>query len=328
MGVLSVASLAVVAIGLFAATFSRLAILECKKYVIEPQNGKIVLITGANSGLGYHTSLELARAGASVIMGCRSKIKCDEAKASVLKQVPNGSIESMVLDLSSFQSVKAFTTSFMSKYDRLDVLVNNAGIMGIPKRETTVDGLESQIGTNHFGHFMLTALLFPIISKNGRIVNHSSGAHHMAAPDFPFSNIQSETSYDPWVAYGNSKAANLLFTYELNNRLARSSDSRGIISVALHPGYTNTNLQAGRFPLWEYANALFAMRPADGALSQIEAAVGPHVTASHQNYIGPKFIMLGAPAVQSTGKHTWDSKAQKTLWEESVRITGVDFVGL
>eukprot|EP01034_Spumella_vulgaris_P021891 gene21891-27968_t len=145
---------------------------------------------------------------------------------------------------------------------------------------------------------------------------------------YEMTDLQSEVSYDPWTAYGNSKAANLLFTYELNNRLSRSNDGRDIISVAVHPGYTNTNLQTDRFPLHEYINNIFAMSGEDGALSQIEAAVDPTVRASHQDFIGPKYLMFGAPAVQATSSKTWSLTAQQKLWEESVRVTGVDFGGL
>ncbi len=272
MGFLSTVGTGVLIVALLTSTFVRFAMLEVSNYRIDTPNiwGKVIVVTGANSGLGYHTSEFLAKKGAFVVMACRSKSRCEDAKAKILTNLPTATIDTLVLDLSSFQSVKDFVANFSAKYSTLDVLVNNAGIMAVPTRELTKDGIESQIGTNHFGHFLLTGLLLPLIAKGGRIVNHSSSAHYFAKSNFVFQDLQSEQNYDPWTAYGNSKAANLLFTYELNRRLAESSDERGIISVAVHPGYTNTNLQTGTFPFHEYANAFVAMKGEHGALAQNE----------------------------------------------------------
>ena len=237
MGFLQSLSLVIVLAVAGFSVFVRFAMQECKSFSIEDQTGKVVVITGANSGIGYQTSLVLAKAGAKVVMGCRSAAKCDQAKSEILSSAPNATVDTFILDLASFRSVRSFADSFKSKYGRegLDVLINNAGIMANPTREVTVDGLEAQIGTNHFGHFLLTALLLPVISKKGKIINHSSSAHQFAASTFPFSDVQSE-NYAPWVAYGNSKIANLFFTFELNKRLQLSGNPKEIISIAVHPG--------------------------------------------------------------------------------------------
>ncbi|KAJ1401937.1 hypothetical protein B484DRAFT_338823 [Ochromonadaceae sp. CCMP2298] len=205
----------------------------------EQSPSKIILITGANSGLGYYTALRLAQLKAHVVLACRSTDKCAAARQSILDLHPEALVDAMQLDLSSFESIRMFSTTFNKSYESLDVLVNNAGIMALPTRETTKDGLEAQIGTNHFGHYLLTCLLFPKLTANGRIINHASGAHLFHAEGFPFENAQMETGYSAWTAYGNSKVANLLFTFELNRRLS----GRNISAYAVHPGYTATNLQ-------------------------------------------------------------------------------------
>mmetsp|Transcript_24253 Transcript_24253/g.26525 ORF Transcript_24253/g.26525 Transcript_24253/m.26525 type:complete len:329 (+) Transcript_24253:98-1084(+) len=288
--------------------------------------GKVILVTGANSGLGYYTALELAKHDAQVILACRSATRCQEAKQNILKEAPNGKVDALTLDLSSFQSIKDFVKEFESKYPALDVLVNNAGIMALPNRETTKDGLEAQIGTNHFGHFLLTSLLYPLLTQNGRIINHSSSAHAFAAKNFVFKDLLSEQVYDPWVAYGNSKIANLLFTYELNRRLEKAGNPKNIVSIALHPGYTATNLQNSRFPFWEQINSLVAMKGHHGALSQIYVAVDPSAKVSNNDYVGPAYVALGVPSVQTTSSDAWDVDAQNKLWTESERLTGVKFL--
>lgn len=346
MGVLSFLSKAAIVAAIVIAGVMRFNQYEYSHFKIDRQDGKIILITGANSGLGYATAKSLAKAGATVVMGCRSQARCDEAKANIVNEIPDAHLDILLMDLSSFSSIRKAVTAFKAKYDHLDVLVNNAGIMMLPNREVTADGLEAQMGTNHFGHFLLTGLLFPILSQDGRIINHSSGAHFFAASDFVNQDLFSEKSYDPIVAYGNSKAANLLFTYELNHRLAKQEGKKNIVSVAVHPGYTSTNLQKDRFPFWELSNSLFAMNVDDGAISQIKgklvvvavvvyylacliaAAVDPNVKASDRNFFGPRFAMFGFPVDTSTSSSVWDRSAQEKLWEESVRITGENFGGI
>lgn len=300
----------------------KILMLECKNFSIEDQSGKLIIVTGGNSGLGFETVKQLSAAGAHLILASRNIKRGEEAKNLILLDNINAKIDVMELDLSSFDSVKQFSNDFIAKYETFDVLVNNAGVMAIPEREITKDNLEMQIGTNHFGHFLLTSLLFPIMKKNGRVINVSSGAHYFQAKEFPFKDIQS-LDYGAWTAYGNSKASNLYFTYELNRRLQKS-DRSDIISVATHPGYTATNLQTGKFPFFEQLNSLLAMSSSDGAQSQILAAVSNNVVASNNDFIGPRYKMFGPPSLQSTGKFNVD--AQNQLWIESNKITGVKFL--
>ena len=309
------------------ALFLSIANFECRNFDIDYKNtkGKVVVITGANSGLGFYTALELAKHQAEVILACRNVENGKLAKENIIKQYPDAHVSVIRLDLSSFDSIKSFVSEFNDQYKKLDVLINNAGIMALPQRETSVDGLEAQVGTNHYGHFLLTALLFPKISKNGRIINHSSLAHQFAAKNYPFEDLQSEVKYDPWIAYGNSKLANVLFTYDLNRRLEKSGNSKNIISIVVHPGYTATNLQQGRFPLWKFFNFLFGMPGENGALAQIYAAVDPKAVKSQKDILGPRFGIVGKPAVTASSPVSWDTKAQEILWADSLKVTKASF---
>jgi len=289
-------------------------------------DGKIVIVTGANSGLGFYTSLFIANRGGQVVMGCRNMAACTEAtnliisqNASAVKPVP------LELDLASFSSIKAFAAKVASKFSTIDVLVNNAGIMATFPRSETKDGIESQVGVNHFGHFLLTSLLYPRLTKGGRIVNHSSGAHAFGSTDAIFEDYQTHnyTSWTTWKAYGISKSFNLQFTYELNDRLQKKGNPKDIVAVAVHPGYTATNLQKEKYPFWDYANALMAMSLVDGSQSQILAAIAPTVSASNNTFFGPRYAAFGAPSVTSTGKY--NKLAQVRLWQESERLTKKSF---
>jgi NAD(P)-dependent dehydrogenase (short-subunit alcohol dehydrogenase family) len=351
-GCLKVLLFAYAFVAFILLSFQQLTQFQMKKFVIDFSQtaNKIIIVTGANSGLGYNTALALAQHKARVVMACRRPQKCAEAQAKILAIAPYATVECIFMDLTSFKSVRHFAKEFTTRYDHLDVLVNNAGIMSVPKREETADGIESQIGTNHFGHFLLTALLFPHLSQNGRIVLHSSVAHKFAAEKFVFRDLLEGKIYYPWIAYGNSKLANLFFTFELNRKLDKIGNPKNITVVAAHPGYTDTNLLNSQFPFWEQINAIFAMRGPDGALSQIYgnnfrsflcfsffspfknvsffsfvAAVDPHVRSSHNDYIGPYYYLYGCPSVQLTGKTSWDVVSQAKLWTESERITEQEF---
>ena len=197
-----------------------------------------------SSGLGYYTSLILAKAGGTIILACRSHDRCEAAKAQISAEVPLSSIDSMQLDLSSYTSVQNFAAAYIKKHGNVDVLINNAGIMAPPTREVTDDGNELQIATNHLGPFLLTGLLFPYLNQNARIISHSSVIHFLSYyNNFPQENIQSNVSYNPWITYANSKLANLYFTFELNKRLVSNGNPKKILGIAVHPGYTATNLQ-------------------------------------------------------------------------------------
>ncbi|MFM8322325.1 MAG: SDR family NAD(P)-dependent oxidoreductase, partial [Chloroflexota bacterium] len=183
-------------------------------------NGQLALVTGANSGLGYHTALELARKGACVLFACRSPERGQAALQEIHTQVPAASLELLPLDLADLASLRAASAELHRRYDRLDILVNNAGVMGIPRR-LTAGGFEMQLGVNHLGHFALTGLLLDLLeaAPAGRVVTVSSLMHQVGRIDF--ADLMGERAYDPWRAYSQSKLANLLFAYELQRRLAQ-----------------------------------------------------------------------------------------------------------
>ena len=202
---------------------------------------KIVIVTGANSGIGYEMARALARKQATVILACRNKDKGEAAVRQIVQEYPRAKAEFMPLDLSDLASVRRFASEFAIHYDRLDILINNAGIMAVPFGRTA-DGFELQLGTNHLGHFALTGLLLHRIIRTpqARVVTVSSGGHRFGVIDFD--NLNTEKDYDRTRAYSQSKLANLLFTYELQKRF----EGAGVdaIAVAAHPGWTATNLQA------------------------------------------------------------------------------------
>jgi retinol dehydrogenase-12 len=204
--------------------------------------GRTIVVTGGNTGLGKETCIRLAKLGADVIIGSRSQKRGADAAEEVRALLNTEKVTSMVLDLSSMKSIQSFAKDFQSKHDRLDVLVNNAGVMAIPTRELTTDGFEKQMGINHFGHFHLTSLLLPQIKAAGkitgdaRVINLSSMAHQIAFDGMNWDDLQSEKEYDPWKAYGQSKLANVLFTRELQKRLAGSAETAGVSTAAVHPG--------------------------------------------------------------------------------------------
>ena len=206
---------------------------------IPSQKGRIAIVTGANVGIGYETVIGLAKKGAKVIMACRNLQKAERAKSEIEKKIPGADLEIILLDLLSLQSVREFARVYASKYDRLDILIENAGIM-IPPFSKTNDGFESQMGVNYFSHFLLTNLLFPILNKtNGaRIITLSSKAAEGGKIDFE--NLNAEKSYSRLGAYSQSKLACLMFAYELDRRLKKSGSK--VISISAHPGVSNTDL--------------------------------------------------------------------------------------
>lgn len=202
--------------------------------------GKTVLITGGNTGIGKETALELAKLGAKVVIASRNPGKSKDAVEDIKKASGNKEVECMELDLSDLESIKRLAENFIKKNSRLDILINNAALMALPTRQETKYGIEMQMGTNHFGHFYLTHLLFPLLKKStpSRIINVSSTAHFQTSK-WSWENINQEKPYDPWVAYGNSKLANIYFTQELQRRVGEGS---GIKTVSLHPGVVRTEL--------------------------------------------------------------------------------------
>ncbi len=291
-------------------------------FEIPDLTGKNFIVTGANSGIGLEEARTFAAHSATVIMACRSLDKAHSAVEDIRAGNPEARLELMELDLACLESVRHFAESYTARYDKLDVLVNNAGVMVPPDFRKTVDGFELQFGTNHLGHFALTGQLLPLIinTHHTRIVNVSSLAHHMGK--FDRANLNTENGYRKTSAYGLSKLANLLFTYELQRRL--TTNNINTIAVAAHPGWTATNLQrySSGFRL---GNKLFAQTPVMGALPTIRAAVAPDVQGGE--YYGPKnWGGWRGPAVKvkSNGASKNETDARE-LWSISEKLTGVTF---
>ena len=288
---------------------------------IPDQTGRVVIITGANSGIGFEAAKVLAAKGADVVLAVRNQEKGNQAKAEILKENAQARVTVSLLDLSSLKSVKLFSDTFLKSQTRLDILINNAGIM-IPPYGKTEDGFESQMGTNHLGHFALTAQLFPLLKSTGgsRIVNVSSTAHNMG--NISFDDIHWESrKYVPWKAYGDSKIANLYFTNELGRRMQAAG--LDVTTTAAHPGYAATGLQKGLF--LKFLNVVVAQSGFMGAMPTLMAAIDPK--ASTGNFYGPSGIaqQRGWPKQVTPNKLSQDAEIAKKLWETSEELTGVKF---
>ena len=295
--------------------------------------GRRAVVTGATSGLGEATAVELARHGAHVVLTARDATRGGRARDAVLRAAPGASVEVGALDLADLESVRAFAAAQVT--EPLDLLVNNAGVMAVPPRRT-VDGFELQMATNHLGHFALTGLVLPALLRRpgARVVTVSSFVHWFGSLNL--ADLMSERSYDPWRAYAQTKLANLLFMRELARRAtAAGLGGRGFRSVAAHPGYSRTNLQyagprmAGRRGtegVVKVGNALFGQSAATGALPQLRAATDPEVR--NGDYFGPRGIaeQRGLPRRVRMSAKARDDTAARLLWEASESLTGVRFV--
>ena len=304
---------------------------------IPPQSGKLALITGANSGIGFHTALELARAGSAVILACRDRLKADAARDRVLAALPGAQVETLLLDLASLNSVRAAAELFLATGRPLDLLINNAGVMALPERKVTQDNLELQLGTNHFGHFALTGRLLPAVLRacsgahatGPRIVTVSSIAHRGATMDF--GDLQWERGYRPWPAYRRTKLANLLFGFELQRRLQRARAPA--VSVIAHPGVSNTNLfaagpgQGGGVvaKIVPVFIALIAQSDQQGALPSLYAATAPEVQGGRFYGCDGFREMRGHPVEVRAEAQAYDEAMAARLWEVSEEITGVHY---
>ncbi len=288
---------------------------------IPNQSGKLVLVTGANSGLGYEVTRALARKGATMLMACRNLEKAEEAAAKVRDENPKGKVRLMQLDLADLGSVKRFAGEFHSEYDHLDLLVNNAGVMAPPYGQTA-DGFELQFGINHLGHFALTGLLLDLLmnTPKARIVTVSSYAHYFGRINF--GDLNSQKSYQKWLAYGQSKLANLLFAYELQRRLSRNGQS--LISVTAHPGYAATNLQHNSV-LFSFLNLIMAQSQEMGALPVLYAATRPEIKGGE--YVGPDGFLgqHGYPHLARSSKSSHNEALARRLWEVSEKLTGIEY---
>jgi NAD(P)-dependent dehydrogenase (short-subunit alcohol dehydrogenase family) len=281
---------------------------------IVDQSGRTFVVTGANSGLGEVAARALGNAGAHVVLACRNTHKGEVVARSI-----GDNAEVRRLDLSDLASVREFAAGV----DSVDVLVNNAGVMAVPQRKTA-DGFEMQIGTNHLGHFALTGLLLGKITD--RVATMSSAAHQAGTIHLDDLNWE-HRKYNRWSAYGQSKLANLLFTYELQRRLAAAGSP--VKAVAAHPGYASTNLQAHtesvQDRLMAVGNRIFAQSAEMGALPMLFAATAPDVIGG--SYIGPDglFEQRGHPKVVGSNKKSRDEQTAKDLWSLSEDLTGVEY---
>ena len=278
--------------------------------------GKTAVVTGGNSGVGFETAVELARHGATTIIACRSASRGESALGRIKESAPSSQSRLMLLDLGDLASINAFAESFINEYENLDLLINNAGIMATPYR-TTKDGFESQFGTNHLGHFALTAKLMPAISaaQSSRVVNVSSVGHRSGDIDFN-ELLLSRSNYKRWRAYYRSKLANLLFTYEMHRRLERAQESGTSRHLAAHPGVARTNLAQGMGfigTLLKPIAFLFVQSAQMGALPILRAATDPD--AQGGQYYGPDkpHERSGFPVVVSSSPDSHDEETASRL---------------
>lgn len=292
---------------------------------IPDQSGRTAIVTGANSGLGYDTAAALAGKGAQVVLAVRNLDKGNEAVDRIKNSTPNAAVSLTELDLSSLDSVRRAADELRTAHPRIDLLINNAGVMYVPNRETTADGFEMQFGTNHLGHFALTGLLLEsLLNVDGsRVVTVSSVGHRILAR-IRFEDPHFETGYNRVRAYGQSKLANLLFTYELQRRLAAKGAST--IATAAHPGLSDTELMRympGFIPdlVWK----VVAQPPNKGALPTLRAATDPGVQGGQ--YYGPDGIgeVTGNPKLVASSAQSHDEDIQHRLWTMSEELTGVTY---
>lgn len=287
-------------------------------------SGKHFLITGANSGIGLAAAEQILQAGGAVTMACRNPTKANAAKAALEAKVKGAQISILIVDLADLSSIEAAANTLHEQGQRFFALVNNAGIMAIPRRETA-DGFEMQLGTNHLGHFALTLRVLGLIDD--RVVNVSSGAHR--AGRLNKADLMHKSSYNRWTVYGQSKLANLLFTFALHRRLRAAGDTRK--AVACHPGYSATNLQGVAAKMenssvkerfWEALNSVVAQSADQGAWPTTYAATMPIRSGT---YWGPTGIgeMWGPVTKVGTTKAARNEADQEWLWAESERLTGL-----
>ncbi|MGB5113260.1 MAG: SDR family NAD(P)-dependent oxidoreductase [Mycobacterium sp.] len=296
---------------------------------VPDQSGRVAIVTGSNTGLGYETARVLADRGAQVVIAVRDTAKGAGAASKIRAAVPDADLKVVALDLGSLQSVRTAAEQLKADYPRIDLLINNAGVM-YPPKQTTADGFELQFGTNHLGHFALTGLLLENILpvENSRVVALASIAHRNQAA-IHFDDLQWEhTRYNRVAAYGQSKLANLMFSYQLNRRLA----GKNTLSVAAHPGVSNTELTrhipGANLPGFNTLAGLVTNSPLVGALATLRAATDPAVRGGQ--YYGPAFPIaamgiVGHPQLVTSSAQSHDTRIQRRLWTVSEELTGVGF---
>ncbi|QZT60556.1 SDR family NAD(P)-dependent oxidoreductase [Mycolicibacterium austroafricanum] len=294
---------------------------------VPDQSGRVAVVTGANTGIGYEAAAVLAGRGARVVVAVRNLDKGRQAVGRIRQLHPDADVTLQELDLSSLASVRAAAEDLRAAHPRIDLLINNAGVM-YPPKQTTSDGFELQFGTNHLGHFALTGLLLDrLLPVDGsRVVSVASIAHNIQA-DIHFDDLQWERSYNRVAAYGQSKLANLMFTYTLARRLA--AKGAPTIAVAAHPGISNTELMrhipGSHLPGFAWLAGLVTNSPAVGALATLRAATDPGVRGGQ--YYGPSGVreLVGHPVLVQSNRKSHDVDVQERLWTVSEELTGVSY---
>lgn len=293
------------------------------------QRGRTILITGANSGLGYESALALAGKNAHVVMAVRNAKKGEAARDAIRREYPNASLDLMSVDMASLASIRDFAAAFRAKYSRLDVLMNNAGLMAPPRGETA-DGFEMQFGVNHLGTFAVTGLLIDLLIDvpNSRVVTVSSNANYMGRINFD--DLHARKRYSRYLAYGQSKLANVLFAFELGRRLAAAGAQTR--SIPVHPGVAPTGLQSTTLKvnnnvvekiIYGIFNNTMAQSPKMGILPQLYAATDD---AKPGEFWGPRYFHVrGYPTRLKANKEAYNLEVARRLWEVSVKETGVDY---
>lgn len=283
--------------------------------------GKVAIITGGNTGLGFKSSLELARAGAQVVIGCRSIDKGEQSKSEILSEVPNAQIRIIALDLTEPESIEKFATTILNDFQHIDILLNNAGVVNLDTLQKTKRGHEMHMATNHYGHFALTGYLFRMLvaTPGARVVTLSSLSHKQGTivlDDLDWS----KRKYDRAKAYGDSKLANLMFTEVLQSRFdAAGSDA---LAVSAHPGLTGTERQQS-IGIGGMLARKIASPVKEGVLSQLRAACDPPIRP--RDFVGPRFGLRGAPTILGKKLNTRERKKAILLWQITSEITGVTY---
>ncbi len=289
---------------------------------ISDQSGKVIVITGATSGLGKEAAKQMAGKKATVVMAVRNVEKAEHVKQEILNKYPQSDIKVKHLDLGSLSSIEKFSKEIIGELDRLDILINNAGVMMCPY-SSTEDGFEIQMGTNHLGTFALTGHLMPLLkrTKDSRVVVTSSIAHKQGNIDFSDLNWE-KRKYKTSKAYGDSKLANLYFTYELAEKLKEDPDAPTV--TAAHPGWTRTDLQR-HSGVFQFLNNFFSQNVEKGTLPTLRAATDPE--ANSRDYFGPSGFseMQGNPIKVESNARSHDTESARKLWELSEELTGVHF---
>ena len=293
-------------------------------------NGKVIIVTGANTGIGFQAAREFSRKGAETILACRNETKASKAVRTIKREIPEAKVRYLYLDLGSLRSVQQFAEKIRKEYSRLDVLLNNAGIILLPYR-TTEDGFESHMGINHLGHFALTGHLLDLIKRTdgSRVINVSSLINNVGKMDFENLLFDGGKGFSRVRAYGRSKLANLLFTYELDRKFKKADFNA--LAVAAHPGFSYTDL--GRWRFFRSLKYIFfpiinlvTQNPNMGALPSVRAAVDPEVSGGDFYGPGGRRERKGSPVRVRSGEASYDAEDARKLWLLSEELTGIKYL--